>query len=79
MGSDGALGMKELHDRGAVTFCQDEHSCVVFGMPREAISLGAADVVAHPAEIRRQLQWQIGQNGEILSKDSSRNSRTLEV
>ncbi len=61
MGSDGAVGMKELHDRGASTFCQDEHSCVVFGMPREAIALGAADVIASPAEIRQYLRWMIGQ------------------
>jgi len=71
MGADGAMGMKELHDRGAVTFCQDEHSCVVFGMPREAISLGAADVVASPGEIRRQLLWQISHRDEMLNKDRS--------
>jgi two-component system chemotaxis response regulator CheB len=59
MGSDGAEGMRELHDRGAVTFCQDERSCVVFGMPREAIALGAADVIASPEEIRYQLEWQL--------------------
>jgi two-component system chemotaxis response regulator CheB len=63
MGSDGAVGMKELHDRGAMTFCQDERSCVVFGMPREAIALGAADVIANPTEIRQHLRWMIGQGG----------------
>jgi len=63
MGSDGAVGMKELHDRGAMTFCQDERSCVVFGMPREAIALGAADVIANPTEIRQQLRRMIGQGG----------------
>jgi two-component system chemotaxis response regulator CheB len=42
MGDDGARGLKELHDAGAHTVAQDEESCVVFGMPREAIKLGAA-------------------------------------
>ncbi len=43
MGDDGAQGMKELHDAGAQTFAQDEASCVVFGMPKEAIRLGGID------------------------------------
>lgn len=45
MGDDGAQGMKELHDAGAVTFAQDEASSVVFGMPKEAIRLGGVDEV----------------------------------
>jgi two-component system chemotaxis response regulator CheB len=45
MGDDGARGMKLLHDRGARTVAQDEASCVVFGMPMEAIRLGAVDEV----------------------------------
>ena len=43
MGDDGARGMKLLHDGGARTIAQDEASCVVFGMPKEAIKLGAVD------------------------------------
>lgn len=43
MGDDGARGMKQLHDGGARTVAQDEASCVVFGMPKEAIKLGAVD------------------------------------
>lgn len=45
MGDDGAKGMKELKDTGAFTIAQDENSCVVFGMPKEAIKLGAVDAV----------------------------------
>jgi two-component system chemotaxis response regulator CheB len=46
MGSDGAQGMLRMKRAGAKTIAQDEASCVVFGMPREAIRLGAADRVA---------------------------------
>jgi two-component system chemotaxis response regulator CheB len=45
MGDDGARGLREMHDAGARTAAQDEASCVVFGMPREAIALGGADEV----------------------------------
>jgi two-component system chemotaxis response regulator CheB len=51
MGNDGARGMKLLHDRGARTIAQDEDSCVVFGMPLEAIKLGAVDEVLPLARI----------------------------
>jgi len=45
MGDDGARGMKILHDAGARTVAQDEATCIVFGMPREAIALGAVEEV----------------------------------
>ena len=45
MGADGAKGLLEMHQSGARTIAQDENSCVVFGMPKEAIKLGAADHV----------------------------------
>jgi two-component system chemotaxis response regulator CheB len=45
MGSDGADGMLEMHEAGATTFAQDEQSCVVFGMPKEAIAAGGVDEV----------------------------------
>jgi two-component system chemotaxis response regulator CheB len=41
MGKDGARGMKALHDLGAVTFAEDESTCVVYGMPKAAVELGA--------------------------------------
>jgi two-component system chemotaxis response regulator CheB len=43
MGDDGAHGMKELHDVGALTIAQDEASCVVYGMPKEAVKQGGVD------------------------------------
>ena len=55
MGDDGARGMKEMHDAGARTVAEDESTCVVFGMPREAIKLGGVDRIvpldAIPGEI----------------------------
>jgi two-component system chemotaxis response regulator CheB len=45
MGDDGAKGLLEMKQAGARTFAQDEKSCVVFGMPKEAIALGAVDKV----------------------------------
>jgi two-component system chemotaxis response regulator CheB len=41
MGDDGARGLKEMYDMGASTLGQDEDSCVVYGMPKEAVKLGA--------------------------------------
>jgi two-component system, chemotaxis family, protein-glutamate methylesterase/glutaminase len=45
MGADGAAGLLEMKETGARTIAQDELSCVVFGMPKEAIKLGAAEKV----------------------------------
>ena len=45
MGKDGAQGLLEMRQAGARTIAQDEQSCVVFGMPKEAIALGAAEKV----------------------------------
>jgi len=45
MGADGASAMKEMRDAGSYNFAQDEASCVVFGMPREAINAGAVHEV----------------------------------
>ena len=43
MGDDGARGLKEMHEAGARTIAQDEETCVVYGMPKEAVKLGAVD------------------------------------
>ena len=53
MGSDGAAGLSEMKKAGARTVAQDEKSCVVFGMPKEAIKLGAADKVVSLGNVTR--------------------------
>lgn len=45
MGADGAKGLLEMKEAGAVTIAQDEASCVVYGMPKEAVALGAVNYV----------------------------------
>ncbi|MFZ2987834.1 protein-glutamate methylesterase/protein-glutamine glutaminase [Ideonella sp.] len=59
MGDDGARGLKEMRDAGATTAAQDEASCVVFGMPREAIKLGAASQVISLQQVAPWLQSQL--------------------
>jgi len=51
MGDDGARGLKDMRQAGGVTAAQDEASCVVFGMPREAIRLGAAEHVVSLSDL----------------------------
>lgn len=51
MGRDGAQGLQELCLSGATTIAQDKDSCVVFGMPRAAIELGAAQQIVDLSEI----------------------------
>ncbi|MGQ9659235.1 MAG: protein-glutamate methylesterase/protein-glutamine glutaminase [Thermochromatium sp.] len=45
MGDDGARGLLEMHQAGALTIAQDEQTCVVYGMPKEAVKLGGVDAV----------------------------------
>jgi len=51
MGDDGATAMKSMHEAGAFTVAQDEASCVVFGMPKEAIARGGVDRIVPLEEI----------------------------
>lgn len=59
MGNDGAAGLKELQEAGAHTVAQDESTSVVFGMPKEAIKLGAADKVFPLNEITNHIVHQL--------------------
>src|SRR6185503_3033449 len=55
MGRDGAGGLLAMRRHGAWTIAQNEATCVVYGMPREAVLLGAANEVLPPAEIGQRL------------------------
>lgn len=55
MGDDGAHGMKEMYDAGAVTIAQDEASCVVYGMPHEAVKLGGVHKSMHLSHIAAEI------------------------
>lgn len=55
MGADGAKGLLAMKQSGAYTIAQNEESCVVFGMPKEAIKMGAADKIVGLAEVSRSI------------------------
>jgi two-component system chemotaxis response regulator CheB len=55
MGDDGAEGLEMMYQAGAATFAQDEQSCVVYGMPREAVARGAVSQVLSPERIAQTL------------------------
>ena len=55
MGDDGARGLKEMRNAGANTIAQDEESCVVFGMPKEAIRMDAVDRILSLDELPRAI------------------------
>ncbi|OIR03118.1 chemotaxis response regulator protein-glutamate methylesterase [mine drainage metagenome] len=62
MGDDGARGLKTMHDAGARTIAQDEETCVVYGMPKEAVKLGAVDKIVSLQHIGAILSA-LGQEG----------------
>jgi two-component system chemotaxis response regulator CheB len=62
MGDDGARGLREMKDAGAATLAQNEATCVVYGMPREAVKLGAVDRRVGLGSIHAEIA-QFGRNG----------------
>jgi len=66
MGRDGAAGMLEMKNAGAYNLAQDEASCVVFGMPREAIAIGATHEVAPLHELPRRVMEHFASQGRAL-------------
>jgi two-component system, chemotaxis family, protein-glutamate methylesterase/glutaminase len=64
MGADGAKGMAEMHYAGARNIAQDEASCVVFGMPKEAIRLGGVDRVMPLSQIPQMIFQMLAQSAE---------------
>ncbi len=65
MGADGALAMKEMREAGSYNLVQDEASCVVYGMPREAVAAGAAHEVLPLLQIAPQLIARLRQTGGV--------------
>ena len=63
MGSDGARGLEELREAGGVTLAQDERSCVVHGMPKKAVELGAAMQEISPEKLA-ELLVELGRRAE---------------
>ncbi|MEP4194944.1 MAG: chemotaxis-specific protein-glutamate methyltransferase CheB [Aliishimia sp.] len=55
MGSDGAKGLFTLMQSGFSTYAQEEHSCVVYGMPKAAVELGAAQSILEPQDVGRKI------------------------
>jgi two-component system chemotaxis response regulator CheB len=64
MGDDGAAGMLEMHQAGAYTLAQDEQSCVVFGMPKEAIARGGVAEIVSLKDLSRHLLSWLGAQGK---------------
>ncbi len=60
MGGDGANGLKKMKEKGAHTIAQDQETCVVFGMPRVAIEIGAVDKILPIYEIAPYLKSKLG-------------------
>ncbi|AGK49196.1 MULTISPECIES: chemotaxis response regulator protein-glutamate methylesterase [Burkholderia] len=68
MGRDGAAGLLEMKKAGAYTFAQDEASCVVFGMPREAIAMGGVDDVAPLSDMSRRIMARLASMGDRVQR-----------
>ena len=70
MGKDGALGLQEIHENGGVTIAQDERSSVVWGMPGEAVKIGASDVTLPLSKIPAQILEFESSSGKNDAADS---------
>lgn len=68
MGRDGAAGLLDMQQAGAYTLAQDEASCVVFGMPREAIAMGSASEIAPLSEMSRRVMARLASMGERVQR-----------
>ncbi len=68
MGRDGAAGLLDMKKAGAYTLAQDEASCIVFGMPREAIALGAADEIASLSDMSRRVMARLASMGDRVQR-----------
>ena len=62
MGKDGAAGMARMHAAGSFNYAQNEESCVVYGMPREAVAHGGVDEIAHLTELPKLVLTYLTEN-----------------
>ena len=60
MGNDGARGMLEMRQSGSYTIAQDEGSCIVYGMPKEAIAMNGVDRILPLSQIPAELMQKLG-------------------
>lgn len=68
MGKDGALGMLEMKRAGAYNFAQDEATCVVYGMPKEAVAVGAADEIIPLQDMAKAVMTHLAVMGARAAK-----------
>ena len=66
MGDDGANGLHEMHEEGSITIAQDERSCIVFGMPKEAIKKGGVSKIVTLSDIAGEI-LRFGQGTDNLN------------
>jgi two-component system, chemotaxis family, protein-glutamate methylesterase/glutaminase len=82
MGADGARGLLQMREAGAHTIAEDESTCVVYGMPKEAIEMGAAEeivplpqVAARVSDALRRRDARVGSNGSERSQMATATSQ----
>jgi two-component system chemotaxis response regulator CheB len=68
MGKDGAIGMLEMRQAGAYNFAQDEATCVVYGMPREAVAVGAVDEIVPIQDMAQKVLQKIISSGGMANR-----------
>ena len=66
MGADGAKGMLEMRKHGAYTIAQDEKSCIVFGMPKEAIKMDAVDTVVPLSKVAKTIVHALNEKSKLV-------------
>jgi two-component system chemotaxis response regulator CheB len=68
MGKDGAIGMLEMRQAGAYNLAQDEATCVVFGMPREAIAIGAVNEIVPIQQMTQRVLARLVREGGMNNR-----------
>ena len=68
MGKDGALGLREMKQAGAYTFAQDEATCVVYGMPKEAVAVGGVDEIVALPDMAKAVMSRLAMMGVFAVK-----------